>query len=66
MSMALSLAEVFAGAAGSKKKLLLYFYHDKIYQCMRSTQELIGIHKDSAYEELVEIYNRRTKVGKVN
>ena len=31
-------------------------YPDKIYQCMTSTQELIGIHNDSAHEQLVEIY----------
>ena len=41
-------------------------YRDKIFQCMTSTKELIGIHNDSAHKELVEIYNRRTKVGKVN
>ena len=32
-------------------------YRDKIYQCMMSTQELIGIHNDSAHEELVEVYS---------
>ena len=33
---------------------------------MMSNQELVGIHNDSAHIELVEIYNRRTKVGKAN
>ena len=32
---------------------------------MTSTQEPFGIHNDSAHEELVEKYNRRTQVGKV-
>ena len=31
---------------------------------MMSTQELVGIHNESAHEELFEIYNQRTKVGK--
>ena len=35
----------------------------KIYQCMKTTQELIRIHNDLAHKELVEIYNRLTKVG---
>ena len=31
---------------------------------MTEPKKLIGIHNDSAHEELVKIYNRRTKVGK--
>ena len=30
-----------------------------------STQELVTIHNDSAHKELVKIYNRRAKVGKL-
>ena len=50
---------------GKQMKKQYNIYCDKKYQCMMSTQELIRIHNDSGHQQLVEIYNRWTKVGKV-
>ena len=40
-------------------------YRDKIYQCMTSTQELVGIHNDSAHKSWSK-YTNDAKVRKVN
>ena len=40
-------------------------YRDKIYQCMMSTQELVGIQNDAAHKSWSK-YTTDNKVGKVN
>ena len=45
--------------------LMLVGYRDNIYQCMMSTQELVGIHNDSAHKSWSK-YATDIKVGKVN
>ena len=45
-----------------------FFFIDKLiidYQCMTSTQELVGIHNDSAHKSWSK-YTTDVKVGKVN
>ena len=37
-------------------------YHDKIFQCMTSTQELVGIHNDTAHKSWSK-YTTHNKVG---
>ena len=55
-----------------KQKVLFSFpspadssYRDKIYQRITSTQELVGIHNDSAHKSWSK-YTTDNKVGKVN
>ena len=48
-----------------KHSLLLSIYCDKIYKCMMSTQELVGIHNNSAHKSWWK-YATDIKVGKVN
>ena len=40
-------------------------YRDKICQCMMSTQQLVGIHNDSAHKSCSK-HTTDVKVGKVN
>ena len=48
-----------------RNTIVLTKYRDEIYQCMTSTQELVGIHNYAAHKSWSK-YTYDNKVGKVN